>query len=116
MTEPTKGQRIVYPAALWDDMERLWVTTTMPGIEIADRINASYGTAFTGKQIEWNARRRCWNRDLVNKSQRNRHVMEERMFTSSVIRSGAGKRDDNPVVRVAPGTFPARGFRLGAGS
>lgn len=97
------------------EMERLWVRTGLPQIEIAARLNKRFGTSFEPKNIEWHARRRCWNREMMSKSSNNRHLVEDRLLTKSFLRWAEPKVRDNAVKLVQPGTHPARGFRLGAG-
>lgn len=97
------------------DMERLWCRSAIPLGEITERLNAKHGTTFETRNIEWHARRRGWLREMMSRSFNHRVVVEERLLTQSLARSYR-PCEDNPVRRVAPGTFAGKGFRMGTGS
>jgi len=111
-----RGNPTTLTPAVEAEMERLWSRTTMGRDAIADEINERFGTAFTGRKIEWHARRRAWNRSVISKSFNHRSIIEERLFTRSWERWANPRPEDNPVKRVPPGTHAAGGFSMIGGS
>ena len=95
------------------EMERMWSRTAMHHEEIARRLNERFGTTFSGKNIEWHARRRVWTRQMMSKSFNHRSLVEERLATKSLLRSNRISREDNPVRHVPPGTHKHIGYRMG---
>ena len=93
------------------EMERLWCKTAIHQDEIARSMNERFATAFAGRNIEWHARRRGWGRDMISRSFNSRSLVQERLAVQSLLRSR--RIEDNPVRLVAPGTYAAKGFRLG---
>ncbi len=106
-------------APLSDDaiamMERLWSNTRMTGSEIATAVNAAYGVTLVATQVERRASKFGWTRALSGQSMNHRGQIEARLFLRSLNR--ATGPEDNPVRRVAPGTYRVvGGFGMGRGA
>lgn len=111
-----RGNPSTLTPAIEAEMERLWCHTAVHQDDIARRINEQFGTTFEGRKVEWHARRREWRRGLISKSMNHRSIVEERLFTASWERWAYPRAEPDRVRRVAPGTFPSGGFRLGGGA
>lgn len=114
-TGRAKGNPSTLTPEVEAEMRRLWTETAVSHAAIAALVNARFGTQHTKTTVEGHAYRRAWHRVVMVSNQSHPKVIEERLLMRSFQRSLV-RPADNPVRRVAAGTFPATGFTMIGGA